>query len=58
MDKEDNMAPLHDDVAWMDRDYFEPFDDNEEEDEWSFLEDLAEADDMFWGLEEEEDTNE
>lgn len=34
------MAPLHDDVAWMDRDYFEPFDvEEEDENALSFWED-------------------
>lgn len=33
------MVPLHDDVAWMDRDYFEPFSVEEDENVLGFWED-------------------
>lgn len=41
------MAPLHDDVAWMDKDYFEPFDYEEEE-----RDDFWEDEELFWDLRE------
>ncbi len=43
------MAPLHDDVTWMDRDYFEPFDYEEEEEE---RDDFWDDEEVFWDLRE------